>query len=136
MAEMNDIGTRPRLDGVQQTFNADKQISVQGQSLKMLQSRANKGGKNTNSQTHQGGKHTKIADCLDGSNGGAQIADCLDLPADGLIVKRPPPYPSDSKNIDVGKYRYCQFEVYKNNYVTQQPISTKMNMNYQDCIQV
>ena len=28
---------------------------------------------------------------------GAQIADCLDVPADGLTVKRPPPYPSDSK---------------------------------------
>ena len=55
MAEMDDIGTRPRLDGVQQTFNADKQIGVQGQSLKILQSRANKGGKNTNSQTDQGG---------------------------------------------------------------------------------
>ena len=45
---------------------------------------------------------------------------------DKVKVKRQPPYPSNSKNIDVGKpFKWCQFNVYKNVHVTQQPVSTR-----------
>ena len=41
-------------------------------------------------------------------------------------VKRSPPYPSNSKKINVGKvFKWCQFDVYKNGHMTRQPVSTK-----------
>ena len=59
--EVINIGTRPRLDGTEQMFNADKRIGAQGQSLKKLQAQACQGGKHTDSQTCQGGKHTNMS---------------------------------------------------------------------------